>query len=192
MHPYTQMHILKPVKMGFCRNPNLKDLLVHSRITYPPNTNTGNQSLPSANKISSKTDCDYCPLMDKSGTCFSSVTIHKYIVPSRISCKLNNLVHLLTCTCCQIQYVDETYCSLKERLSEHLHDIGHECNPNRTQPLWLDTFAWTNTLKMIWKCKSLNWSVCIPMVHTRTTSEKPGNIIGFTIAELCSPWVSML
>ncbi len=73
---------------------------------------------------------DYCPLMDKSGTCFSSVTTHKYIVPSRISCKLNNLVYLLTCTYCQLQHVGETYCSLKERLSKHLGDIGHECSPD--------------------------------------------------------------
>ncbi len=124
----------KPVKIGFCRNPNPRDLLVHSRITYPPNTYTGNQSLPNPKKISSKTDCDYCPLMDKSGICFSSVTTHKYIVPSSISCKLNNLVYLLTCTRCQLQHISETYCSLKERLSEHLRDIGHQCNPEYAPP----------------------------------------------------------
>ncbi len=124
----------KPVKMGFRRNPNLRDLLVQSRITYPPNANTGIQSLPNPNNICSKTDCDYCPLLDKSGTSFSSITTHKYIVPSRISCKLNNLVYLLTCTHCQLQYVGETYLSLKERLSEHLRDIGHECNPDYALP----------------------------------------------------------
>ncbi len=81
----------KTVKTGFHRSPNLRDLLVHSRITYPPSTNTGTPSLPNPNKVCSKTDCDYYPLLNKSGTCFSPITTHKYIVLSRISCKLNNL-----------------------------------------------------------------------------------------------------
>ncbi len=90
--------------------------------------------LPNPNKICCKTDYNYCPVLDKSVTCFSSVTTLKYIVPSRISFKLNNLDYLLTCTRWQLQYVGETYRSLKERPSEHLHDIDHKCNPQHAPP----------------------------------------------------------
>ncbi len=48
--------------------------------------------------------------------------------------KYYNLVHLLFCTCCHVKYVGETYPSLKEKLSEHLCDIRHGCNPKFAPP----------------------------------------------------------
>ncbi len=55
-------------------------------------------------------------------------------MPSKISCNLNNLVNSLSCTRCHFKYVGETYRSLKERFSDHLRDIRHECNPQYAPP----------------------------------------------------------
>ncbi len=89
----------KQPKLGFRHNPNLRDLLVHSRITYPPTHNSRSAGgTPKPGKICVSTNCHYCPNLDKSGACWSFTTNQKYIVPSRISCKLNNSVYLFTCT----------------------------------------------------------------------------------------------
>ncbi len=124
----------KSVKLGFRRNPNLRDMLVHSRLSYCLKPQTRGVQPPYPNKLCMNAECNYCPLLDKSGNCISSITNHKYIVPSRLSCKLNNLIYLLSGTRCHVKYVGETYRSLKERLSEHLCDIHHECNPQYAPP----------------------------------------------------------
>ncbi len=113
----------KTTKIGFRRNPNMRDLLVHSRVSCPPapTLTTGGTLKPG--KICHKTDCLYCSKLNTEGSCHSFVTSHKYFVPSKISCKMNNLVYLLSCSCCRLQYVGETHRTLADRLSEHLHDI---------------------------------------------------------------------
>ncbi len=126
----------KPVKMCFRRNPNLSDLLVHSRITYPPSTNTGTPSLPNPNKVCSKTDCDDCPLLDKSGTCFSSVTTLKYIVRSRISCKLNNLVY-----CVDLHTLPTPICRRNLPQSQREADRTSSWHMSRMQSLVCTTFC---------------------------------------------------
>ncbi len=86
----------------------------------------------------------------------------KYIVPSRFSCKLNNLVYLFTCTRCGLQYVGETSRNLATRLSEHLHDIWHEAN--REQPTHIihkgpTTVAWhvgRYWLTLLLRCPALD------------------------------------
>ncbi len=47
---------------------------------------------------------------------------------------MNNLVYLLSCTRCGLQYVGETYRTLADRLCEHLCDIRHEANPDTAHP----------------------------------------------------------
>ncbi len=89
---------------------------------------------PKPSKILVSTNCHYCPHLDKSGAWWGFTTNQKYIVPSRISCKLNNLVYLFTCTCCGLQYLGETSRSLATRMSEHLHGIRHEANPDQAPP----------------------------------------------------------
>ncbi len=109
-------------------------MLVHSRLSYPPKPQTQGVCAPPTQTNCTNAECNYCPLLDKSGNCISSVTSCKYIVPSRISCKLNNLIYLLSCTRRHVKYVGEKYHSLKEKLSEHLCDIRHECNLQYAPP----------------------------------------------------------
>ncbi len=129
MRPHSEMLCDKSVKLGFRRNPNLRDMLVHSRLSYPPKPQTQGFRPPNLNKLCTNAECNCCLLLDKSDNCTSSVTNHKYIVPSKISGKLNNLIYSLSCTRCHVKYVGETYRCLKERHSEHLQDIRHKCNP---------------------------------------------------------------
>ncbi len=122
----------KQPKLGCRHNPNIRDLLVHSRITYPPTQNTRSAGGTSkSGKICVSTNCHYCPHLEKSEAWWSFTTNQKYIVPSRISCKLNNLVYMFTCARCGLQYVGETSRSLATRMSEHLCDVRHEANPDQ-------------------------------------------------------------
>ncbi len=124
----------KTTQAGFQCNPNLRDLLVHSRVSYSPTPTRTTGGVPKPGNICHKTDCPYCSKLNTEGFCHSFVTSHKYIVPSKISCKMNNLVYLLSCTRCGLQNVGETYLTLADRLSQHLRDIRHEANPDTAPP----------------------------------------------------------
>ncbi len=47
----------------------------------------------------------YCPKLDHSGLLHSTTTGWTFIIPFQITCKLNNLVYLITCNTCKSQYV---------------------------------------------------------------------------------------
>lgn len=68
--------------------------------------------------------------MDISGKVTCSKTGHTYKTPEDGSCGCNNLVYLVTCKKCNIQYVGETQRTIKERFYGHFYDIKNLRNPS--------------------------------------------------------------
>ncbi len=83
-------------------------------------------------------------------TCANKNVFYHYLTPKRkflcvyiflpltntnmyIKCVNKNNIIIKICKI-SVKYVGETYRSLKERLSEHLRDIRHECNPPYAPP----------------------------------------------------------
>lgn len=111
------------------RCPNLRDILMKAKITYPPfDAGTQGKVILNAPQDCPKQGCRICTMMDHAETACCSVTNKYYPIQSRArnsSCADQNLIYLLTCHSCQKQYIGETKRSFRIRLKEHLADIKH-------------------------------------------------------------------
>ena len=125
----------RKVIVGHSRPQNLRDLLVKSRLRYPPPVAPPTPT-PTINpdKICNNRNCRYCPRLDTSGLIKSTTTSRTYIVPQKITCRFNNLVYLITCKKCRFQYVGQTKNCLKDRFQQHFLDIRHASNWARAPP----------------------------------------------------------
>ncbi len=117
--------------LGHRRNNNLRDILVKSRIRYPPTRKLNQISSKETNVCvyTSNIRCDDCPKIDTLGKILCSITKGTYKGPTDGTYGNNNLVYLATCQRCHKQYDCETHRTLKERFYEHLYDCKHLSNP---------------------------------------------------------------
>ena len=96
------------------RPRNLKDLLIHARISTPsPSLLTGNSPCKGRN-------CKCCAEIVTWNTFSSTTTSRTYNIRSEMACKSSNLVYLITCKRCNLQYVGETKQPLHIRMNEHV------------------------------------------------------------------------
>ena len=92
---------------------NLKDTLIRSRLnpTFDPSNLT---------KDCRKRDCDLCAQLTcipRNVLCTNTGKTHK--TPNHIKCTTENVVYLLTCSVCKIQYIGETKNSFRRRYGDH-------------------------------------------------------------------------
>ena len=123
----------KEVIVGLKRGKNLRDHLVHSKLK-PIKHNNPSTSI-NQEKVCKSKDCRYCNKLDISGKVISNSTGYRYSIPQRITCRFNNLVYIITCRKCNLQYVGETKQMLQRRLYQHLKDIERGAK-NNTPPTW--------------------------------------------------------
>ena len=80
----------------------------------------GGRKRSSGQAHSCRSDCMTCPDLESSLEFSSNVTGRTYsainISISKIHCKLQNFIYLLTCMCCNIQYVGETIIPMNQRI----------------------------------------------------------------------------
>jgi hypothetical protein len=115
----------KPI-LALKRQPNLRDMLVKAKISYPPvhpgiSGRTGKNEYVSCTKQS----CKYCAAMTKTDSVMNSKKTRKYTLKRNAqfaTCKTTNVVYIITCDKCRKQYIGETKRMLYERLREHLRD----------------------------------------------------------------------
>jgi len=109
---------------GHRRNKNLRDILVHAKIdpSKPKTRVQANSPINPLNKCQTK-KCNYCPLLDHSGTITSHITKRKYQAKKHISCKSHNLIYCITCSVCNKQYVGQTKNRLIDRFGPHFYNI---------------------------------------------------------------------
>ena len=70
--------------------------------------------------------CKYCPLLDKSNFIVNRFNNMKYHCKQNVCCQSSNLIYVLTCNVCQIQYVGQTKRKIMNRIWDHLNDIKRE------------------------------------------------------------------
>jgi len=75
------------------------------------------------NKCIAKKQCTYCPLLNRSGTIKCHVTGKQFCTKKNITCRSSNLVYLITCKTCGIQYVGQTKNTILERFQGHCGNI---------------------------------------------------------------------
>ena len=67
--------------------------------------------------------CRYCPRLNKSGYIRSTTTGRQHRCMSNITCCSSNLIYVITCVRCKIQYVGQTLTPIKQRFGQHFSDI---------------------------------------------------------------------
>ena len=113
----------KPV-IGFRRLPNLRDMLTSASLRHPPIETA--QEPQRATICTRLGKCTYCPLIKKINrvTCnFSNKSYQLNDLPKHITCKISNVIYLISCKKCHKHYVGETSRAIRKRMYEHKDGI---------------------------------------------------------------------
>ena len=103
------------------------------------NKNCGNEN-DTKIKIHKAQSCNLCHTICRKDKFVSSSThrIHSAVIPHNVTslnCNSNNLIYLITCRKCHLQYVGETSQPLRERISSHVHHFNHPNIPHSSRIL---------------------------------------------------------
>ena len=115
---------------GNRRAPNLRDILVHSKLKILSTTNRGVSG--STFRDCTTRTCRYCPRFNKTGIITSLTTGRNSKCCKNFTCHSSNLIYCIKCTHCNMLYVGQTKRELKKRLVEHFSYIT---KPDLSQPL---------------------------------------------------------
>ena len=111
--------------VAFRRSSNLRDLLVTAKLSS--NSTNPHPQLPSGSFRCGK-NCATCPYISHgltNDTFFSTGQTHP--IKSNLICETKNLIYMIQCNRCNLQYIGETKRRLKDRFNEHRRTID---NPN--------------------------------------------------------------
>ena len=86
-------------------------------------TKNGQKKMPSKCNRKTNKKCETCCIFNEENFAKSTVTGRKYDIKNRsqkdINCKSDNIIYLIECDYCHIQYVGETSQKMSERFSDH-------------------------------------------------------------------------
>ena len=107
---------------GSRRNKNLSDLLVRA------STKTQSSNIPNIERTpcQRQNSCRYCPILNRSGKIVSHSTGKSFTSMRNVNCQSSNLIYLISCAYCGIQYVGQTKNRLLTRFQGHFNDIDHD------------------------------------------------------------------
>ena len=122
------------IRHGSRRNKNLSNYLVRAKL---PKLDQPKQDHSKRTPKCKRDNCKYCSLFNRVEQVQSHTTGRKYTCRQKVDCESNNLVYLLSCTICGMQYVGETLRPFRDRCREHFRDIEYSLNPSKAPPSWL-------------------------------------------------------
>ena len=105
---------LEQIQITYSRRPNLKDNLVKSNIDFLPK--------PKLSQPCLQPRCLTCSHMNTSQI-ISSKEKHSYPIRGNFNYKSNEIIYVMTCNICNIQYVGETSNSMNCRCTRHESSI---------------------------------------------------------------------
>ena len=73
-------------------------------------------------------NCVMCPYVGITNSVYSTNTKQKIPILEHLNCKSSNVIYLIHCNCCKIQYIGETGRAMVSRFRLHSHHIRHD-NP---------------------------------------------------------------
>ncbi|KAI8495640.1 hypothetical protein Bbelb_266120 [Branchiostoma belcheri] len=112
-----------PPLVAYRRNKNIKDMLVRARISKE-NRNFFLKFVPSGSFPCEKNRCTNCAFVKKANNFKSHRTGKCYAIRTHINCQSKNIVYLIQCKKCGVQYVGETKQTLANRLNGHRSAIN--------------------------------------------------------------------
>jgi hypothetical protein len=117
--------------ISYRRPPSLKDTLVRARVSQPK-TQLQNNSLNGGCQPCRKTRCKNCHNMQTTNSFKSHITGKSYPINHTLTCTTTNVVYIIECSVCCIQYVGETGNNIQERMRNHRSTIKiHQKHPDK-------------------------------------------------------------
>jgi hypothetical protein len=114
---------------AFSNSPNLRQKLVRSSLTTVNSNPTNTCAMHVTDSLNlgmhrcSSNKCRACSYI-RCGSKFQSFTNKgTFPIRDRLTCKSTNLVYLITCNYCNLQYVGQTGRTLADRINDHLSTI---------------------------------------------------------------------
>ena len=107
-----------PPLVVYRRPPNLRSILVRAALKKSSEKYKGNNRC-------GQPRCKTCAHIKTGVTFRSSTTNKEFRVKATADCRTKNVVYLIECAKCSIQYVGETENALRVRLTGHRSDISH-------------------------------------------------------------------
>ena len=107
---------------GQSRNKNLSDHLVRASTK----SLTTNKPVSVRNPCQRPNTCRYCRILNKTGNIKSHANGKTYTSMTNVNCQSSNLIYLISCNNCGIQYVGQTKNRLLTRFQGHFNDIAHD------------------------------------------------------------------
>ena len=107
-----------PPLVAYCRPKNLRDLL--TRATLKPSL-----EVYEGNSQCCHPRCKMCKIIKTCKMFSSTVTGTVFHVRATATCKTRNIIYLIECNACGIQYVWETENALHIQMNGHRSDINH-------------------------------------------------------------------
>ena len=120
--PYLKKVFLKPPMVAYRRQPTIKDKLVRSKV--PEIARRPTRILKGIKKCNEP--CPICPYIDESKFVKATKSDKIVEINASISCHSRNLIYILTCDKCSLQYIGQTERELKTRIQEHLGYVRNE------------------------------------------------------------------
>ena len=105
----------EPPLIAFRRCKNLKDILVRARLNNEGNGGTGKKGCSRCGK----SRCQVCNVMSNSEHFHSNIDSREYRINYSFNCDSSNVVYLLECTVCGVQYVGSTCTPFRLRFNNY-------------------------------------------------------------------------
>ena len=102
-------------RVSYRRPKNLRDILVHSDVNK--------RTVTPGNIKCQFQGCKTCSIITTSDTFTSNTTKKTYKIKGSYNCKTSNMIYLIQCTKCGMQYVGETGQCLHQRMNNHRADV---------------------------------------------------------------------
>ena len=104
--------------VAYRRCKNISDILVRAKLPEP--TDTDQSRSPSGSFRCNKASCTVCPFIEDGCNQYTFYsTGQTFKIKSHITCETSNVIYMIQCTKCNLQYIGETKRRLKDRFNEH-------------------------------------------------------------------------
>ena len=106
----------KPI-VAYKRPSNLQDMLVHSQLNRTVNAGSVSKC--------NRPRCSNCSSIVESNSFLSTTASASFSVRENFTCASSEVIYLIICKKCNIQYVGQTQQKCSQRMNKHKFDIKH-------------------------------------------------------------------
>ena len=114
--PYLADVFPLPPLVAYRRPPNIRDKLIRAKVPEPL-PERPRRKIPGMRKCN---NCPICPYVTTGQTVKSTQTNYSVDINMGVDCKTKNIIYMLGCKKCKMQYIGETHRTIQDRFSEHL------------------------------------------------------------------------